>query len=240
MMGHSLAQWQKRVQDLLRVVNEQDFTTTQITEVGIEPALVEYSTVRSRRLVVEVAGAGTPWLALPASWVDGYSSLVSVEYPARQDPPVLLDSQSWRITSAPDDVDETVILLDRSPSASEYVRLAFTATWPKPTADPATDRIDDVGYEACCALAASLCCVSKLGEVARSKHASVPTDWTPTRDQAGDLTAAAVSYRRTYERLLGLPPDGAAGRGQESTSAPAWAAFDFDPSHNSLFHGGRR
>lgn len=238
-MGRALTEWQAKVAALVRDAGHADFSTGQITTVGIAPALAQFSVDRPLLRHAEAAGSDSPYVELPTGWLSGFSSLSSVEYPARANPPTLLDARSWQVVRSPDDVTVEQLLLDRTPVVGQHVRFAFTTRWPLPTETATDDLVDEVSFEAVAALAASFCCTSMLGQAARSDHSTLPTDWTGTRDRAGELAEAAKAYRASYDRFLGL--DDAGGSGDKaSASAPAWGSYDLDPSRGSLFHGGRR
>ncbi len=203
-------------------------------------------------MATEVAGAASSYLDLPEGWLPGFSSLTDVEFPARQNPPRNLDSLSWRITRDPSDIDVQQILLAHTPAVGQYVRLFFTAPWPMPTGatgfdpdDPMADLIDDLGFEAVAALAASFCCLSLAGEAGRARWGSLPTDAagreSGSQDRTQRLLTLARAYRDTYDRFIGIG-SGGDGRGSDDGGShlPASGSFDFDPSYGSIFHGGRR
>lgn len=238
-MGHTLDQWQAKVAELVRDASSVDLTASQIVTVGLSPAIAKFSTDRPRTMATEVAGAGSSYFPLPAGWLPGFSSLTGVEFPARQNPPIDLDGQSWRITR--DSVDITlqrILLLDRRPAVGQYVRLYFTAPWPTPTATASDDLIDDLAFEAVSALAASFCCVSLAGEAGRGRYGTLPTDTNQGQansDRVARLRSLAEMYRSSYDSYVGIGTD-ASGSGH----APASGSLDFDASWTSLFHGGRR
>lgn len=241
-MGHTIAEWRAKVLDLVRDASSKDLSTAQAETVGIRPALAQYSVDRPRELVVEQAGTASPYLSLPAGWVSGVSRLVSIEYPARANPPNYLDAQSWSVVRSVANVAVEQILLDRTPAASEYVRFRFTGAWPYPSATAVDDLVDDVAYEAVTALAASFCEISLASEAARSRSGALPTDFADGRDRHRSLLEAASRHRAVYDRFLGLATEGSGGDGGRAgaPSAPASGRFDLDPSRLSLFHGGRR
>ncbi len=237
-MGHTLDEWQAKVGELVRDAGSVDLTASQIVTVGLAPALAEYSKDRPRAMAAEVAGAGSSYIDIPDAWLAGFSSLTGVEFPARQNPPNVLDSQGWFITRDPVDIDVHTILLAHTPAVGQYVRLFFTAPWPLPTGTADDDPIDALAYEAVAALAASLCCLSLAGESARARWGSLPTD-TAGEARTQRLLALAQAYRDTYDRFIGIGR-GAAGESGESSNLPASGSLDFDPSFDSIFHGGRR
>lgn len=238
-MGHKLHEWTTKVAHLIRDAAGKDINV-DLEIVGLRPAFAQFSTDRPYELVVESVGAGSSYFDLPLGWVEGVSSLASVEYPARANPPSRLDDVSWRIVrKTTDPTVKQVLLLDRSPTASEYVWFTFSAPWPYPDNDETTDQISDIGFEAVGALAASFCLTSLAAEAARSRSASIPTNYVDGARRAQTLVDAAATYRDVYNRFLGLATS-ADGGGTESTVAPAHGRFDFDPSYASLYHGGRR
>lgn len=239
-MGHTLTEWQAKVSALVRDAGNADFSTAQITTVGIAPAVAQFCVDRPLVRWAEIAGAASPYLALPTGWLAGFSALASVEFPARANPPAMLDAQAWQIVRSPSNVAVEQLLLTSTPAVGQYVRVSFTARWPMPTATAGDDLIDDIAYEAVAALAASFCCTSMVGQAARSQHATIPSDWTDSRSRAGELLEAAKAYRATYDRFLGLDDSGAGAGGDGGSSPPAWGSYDLDPSRGSIFHGGRR
>lgn len=237
-MGKTIEQWRDRVEELLRDANNVDVSTTQIDEAGIRPALGQYSVDRPYEDVSEAAGAGSSHLDLPAGWVDDFSRVAAVEYPARNTPPDYLDDQAFRIVRDPDDVTSKVLLLDGyTPSASQYVRIEYTRPWPFPDADASTDLVDEVAFNAVTALAASFVCTHLAASAARARDGALPTDFV-TDERARWLKDLAASWRAVYDSFLGRTTG--SGPGGSGSTAPVSRRFDYDPGSLSLFHGGRR
>lgn len=239
-MSHSIDQWVNKVAHLLRDVGAKDQGHSQIETVGLEPAFAQYSIDRPRVLIREAAGTGSAYLDLPEEWIAEYSTLLGVEYPARQDPPSDLDSQSWRFVRSTADVDVEQLLLDRSPAAAQFVRLRFTAPWPYPTSDADGDPTSAVAFEAVSALAASFCLVSMAAETSKGRMASLPTNYVDGTERSRSLLEAASRYEGVYDRFMGLKPSNADSGAAAPAGGPAYGSFDLDPSRDSLFHGGRR
>lgn len=231
-MGSTLAQWRDRIEALVRDSSNVDVSTSQVDEVGIGPALAQFSIDRPRQVVEQGAGAGSAYLALPASWSAGHSDLLAVEYPTGDNPPTLLDEQSWRLVRDPDDVNTTVIALHGLTAAvGNNYRLTYTAPWPTPDADAATDLIDSVSFVAVTSLAASFLLNHLAAEAARQRDGAIDSDFVSGDDRHRTLLDTARAYRETYDGLLGR---GATGAG------PVSRRMDYDPARSSLFHGGRR
>lgn len=230
-MGQPLTAWQNKVALLIRDAANKDLPAPEILTVGIRPAIAQYTIDRPRLVTVELAGAGSAYLDLPAGWLSGFSRLDAVEHPARQNPPLLLDGRSYRVVRDPSDVSVEQILLDRSVATGEYTRLTFTAPWPVPTSDAADDPIDSVAFEAVTALAASFCETSLASEAARSRSGALPTDFTDGRERARNLSDAAKTHRAVYNAFLGIVTD------FEGDLEPSVSVNDFASLRYSRYDG---
>lgn len=240
-MGRSMEAWKAKVSQLLANRGERDIDSPTLEAVGIRPAFAQFSADRPYENVVEIEGAGSAYIDLPNGWVDGVSSLRAVEHPARRNPPAILDATSWSVVRDPADVSLKRILLDRTPVATQYVRLTFTGPWPIPTSDPAVDVLNELAFEAVAALAASFCCVHLQAEAARSRAGALPSDFSDGRERAQRLNEAAKAFRSLYDAFLGMgaaleSESGSPGGGR----SPAWGSYDLDPQYSSLYHGGRQ
>lgn len=236
-MGRTLEEWQGQIGTVARDAGV-DLSPQQITAVGLLPAINLFSIDRPRDLVVEQAGTGSAYLALPSGWVPGFSRISWIEYPARQNPPRMIDDQAWQLTRSPTDVTvERILLLEAVPAASEWVRFGFTAPWPTPTASASVDQVDDVAFHAVTALAASYCLTHLAAETARSRSGALPTNFVDGSQRTRDLRDVAKELRSVYDRFLGrVSTMDPSNTGPGPVSKP----FDFDPSYLTLFHGRRR
>lgn len=232
-MGHTVAQWRDKTARLLRDVEQNSFSAGEIDETGIRPALAEHSTNRPQVLVVEIQGTNTDTYDLPAGWLPGFSHLERVEFPARQSPPIWLDTQSWNLVRKTGSLGTEQIQLDRKVGPNDYVRWWFTAPWPFPTDTAGDDPLDDYGFEAVTALAASLCCTALSVQAARRRQGTLSGDLAAD-NRPDQLQTVARTYRAVYLRYLGIDDT------SPSTVGPASASMDFDPQYWSMFHGGRQ
>lgn len=239
-MGHTLGEWTAKVSKLIRDVAGKD-VSVDLEDVGLRPALAQFSTDRPYELVVEAPGVGSSYFDMPEGWVEGVSHLSGVEFPARRNPPEPLDGQSWTTVRDPTDTTSKQILLrDHVPVAGQFVWFTFSAPWPYPTNDVDDDTISAIGFEAVAALAASFCLTGLAAEAARGYAASFPTNLVDGTQRAATLMEAAKRYEGVYNRFLGLASTSGAGQAAASSSPPAHGRYDLDPSFASLFHGGRR
>lgn len=201
-MGHTLDEWIGKVGELLKDFAGVDLDTSDIESLGLRPAFVEHSANHPREVTTEVAGAGSGYFDLPDLWEAGRSYLTEVEYPARQTTVQVIDSRHYTVTRSIADVDvEQIRLRYLTPTASQYVRFTFAASWPFPAEDEADDALDDSGFEAVSQLAAAYCCESLQAEAARDRSAAMPTDLASGTDRGPRLAIAAERFRESYKRL---------------------------------------
>lgn len=238
-MGQTLQAWIDRVENIVKDTASVDVSDVQA--VGVDPAIALYSIDRPRTVVVEAAGDGTAYLDLPSTgdgWVTGFSRVERIEYPARDNPPRYLDRQAWQLTRSTADVTvEQIVLLEETPSSSEYVRIEFTTAWPTPTATASVDQIDSVGFHAVTHLAASFCLHHIANEAARSRGGALPTQFVDGTNRARELRDQAKELRAVYDAYLGRTAGGGDSGG---SNRPVSRTFDFDPAYHTVFHGRRR
>lgn len=203
-MGHALDEWGGKVAELLKDFAGVDLDQSEIEVVGLRPAFAEHSANSPRVAVVEVAGAGSGYFALPGGWEPGRSFLTEVEYPARNNPPTILDPKYYTIAhSIADPTVDRILLRYLTPTVSQFVRFSYTASWPFPTTDADDDLLDDAQFEAVSALAAAYCCDSLASEAARDRSAAMPSDFSAGTDRNPRLVVVAEHFRETYRRLSG-------------------------------------
>lgn len=95
-------------------------------EQSIREALENYSRVLPYVVVTDVAGDGATYdLTLPGTYIDGFSRFTTIEYPAGQRVPAYLPSDAWVIYRTASALK--LRLRDDTPSATESVRLTYTA-----------------------------------------------------------------------------------------------------------------
>lgn len=204
-MGHTIDQWRAKVAHLVRDASGRDLSPVQIDEAGLAPAFADLATDYPYRTTVEVTSTGTAFLEAPAGWVRGRSRITGIEYPIGENPPSALDPVSWTVVRSPGDVAvDNVLLLDDTIPNGAMARVSFEApSWPFPD-DATADVIDDVGFEAVCALATAKCLYTLGAEAARKVSASLPTNVVGGTGRVSDLMEIAKRFESTYQRLLGL------------------------------------
>jgi len=123
-MAKTLADFRTRLDLLLK-----DLAVALVTadkDAALHQAATFYSNDRPNLTVVDITGAGSFDLTLPALWQEGFSKIKFVEYPYEADnqEPQLLDRDQWAIYQKP--TAKVLRLLDETPSANETVRVTYT------------------------------------------------------------------------------------------------------------------
>lgn len=217
-MGRSLAAWSTQVLSLVRDSGALDVPGGDEVELGIRPAVAQYSIDRPRYTAVDLAASGRylPYPTAVQGWDVGMSSVVQIEAPAGQTPPAVLLDSVWQTTRDPV-TPATARILVPSDVAGRTCRVVFTTSWPMPTADPAVDLISDVAWSAVTSLAAAMVLTALSTEAARDRMGSLPSDFVDGSDRSRNLLDAAAALRVVYNTFIGL---GTAGAG---TATPASA-----------------
>lgn len=210
-------------------------------DLAIQNAVREYSVDRPDLIVEDEAGNDTPFLALTllASWVNDWSRIERIEYPAyavsATHRPIFLDPTSDWDTSYRTAATRYLRFVAHSPATGETVRITYTA--PRVLSTTA-DTIIPVEKNAVLDLAASYACRMLATEAAQSVDSDVRSDSTNYRDMQLRLKQQEEMWRAGYERMM--------GKGKDAAPLAAAVLRDYDPApvgqprRRWLTHGGRR
>ncbi|HQV45030.1 MAG TPA: hypothetical protein PK478_01995 [Nitrospira sp.] len=93
---------------------------------AVRQSLAQYDVDVPRSIIVDITGDGSAYdFALPAGFVDGASRVLSIEYPAGEQSPVMLDPS--RLTIYRTASTSTLRFLDMTPGSGIVARLSFSA-----------------------------------------------------------------------------------------------------------------
>lgn len=174
-----------------------------------------------------------------SSWVEGFSRIEEIEYPAitvaDDEVPVYLDDEDWR-----DDYwaggTRYLFLPNHSPAATETMRIKYTIpyTW---TGSPDQTNTPTQDFYAICNLAAGLCCQSIAAKYSRSSDSTMAADSVNHMTRAQEFARRAREFIGFYNEHMGLGDDGsafqpAAGDFVDLDTAPGWPI-----GRDYLFHG---
>lgn len=204
-MGQTLSTWTGQVQNLILDGAGVDVDLLQVVDVGVVPALAQFSIDKPRWTAVDITASGR-YLPLPASaagWVEGFSTIISIDAPAGQTPPDRLLDSDWELTRDPATPATPRVLLPAA-NAGDLCRVVFTTSWPTPDHLAGTDLLGPVPFQAVTALAAAMVCASMASLAARDRQGALPTDFVDGSDRARQLLDAAQAWRTVYQTFIGL------------------------------------
>jgi len=168
---------------------------------AIDAALEKYSGHRPKELVADLAGADSRDLDLPASYVDGFSTITAVEYPIGEVEPSLVDADDRRLYRDPAGIK--LRLFDIEVPVGESVRLTYTA--PRFEADIVPGDGDAV---AC--LAASICLRTLAAIYGQTSDPTIQADVVNYRSKADEFRRLADALEERYRTHLGIDKNGSA------------------------------
>ena len=197
---------------------------------AIAAAVAKYGQDRPRVVVADVTGNGTPFYVLVGSgavlsaWADQSSVIEHIEYPAAavgadHVPTYLSRQDDWQEDYR--DASKTYLrLLSVSPSASETLRITYTAPH---THTSVTDTVPSADLEALYDLAAHYACLTLGTKMAGSSDSVISADSVNYRDSQLRYRQQAQDWLASYNRRMGIATgDGAsAGGGKGGASAVA-------------------
>lgn len=102
----------------------QEFTAFQIED-AFRESLTRYESDVPRLIIEDLAGTGSAYDFALTGWVDRFSAIERVEYPAGRRPALYLEATDWDIYRT---VDTTKLRLQLiTPGSTETVRVTYTA-----------------------------------------------------------------------------------------------------------------
>lgn len=206
---------------------------------AINSALALHSKHRPLEKVEDVAGTGGFDYALSdlEYWADGFSRIVTVEYPVDDtspDPSVLVEGDDWAIYRKP--AGQVLRFLAATPETDETIRVTYTARQSFNEDDVCSvAEADDSAVQK---LAASLFCRILAAAYAQDQDSTIQADSVDHGSKRREYEAQAGKYRTEYDEHMGL------GKAKDGTLKAACATQDWDTKPPSgwdwLTHPNRR
>lgn len=170
---------------------------------AIGAAVKTYSQHRPRIVVEDEDGNGgfDYLLTLLTDWSEGFSVIKSVEYPVddTSETADILADDAWQIYQKP--AGKCLRFLEDKPTATEDIRIAYTALH---TCTDAACTVQAIDEEAVQTLAAANFCDMLAAYYAQTRDGLIQADSVDHKSQAGEYAARARTYRKFYEEHLGL------------------------------------
>lgn len=207
----------------------------KLTEPGDYDAFIEavlkgrYSQDRPLVKAADYAGDGSTYqLTLPAGtgtpavygWIDGFSSIVSVEYPTGDRPQTFLDPRDYAI----DFISATtkkLILTDTTPGTGKTLRMRYTTQRVAEADVMATDA------DAFCKLAAAACCRALASYYAQTSDSTISADAINYRSKSQEYTSLAKEYEKAYGEHMGSADTPVTPGGQINWDSRLQAGYDY-------------
>ncbi len=197
---------------------------TRITE----QSRMRFSKDKPRELVFDITGNGTSLYTLTAiatGWVNKFSQVTTLEYPANQQTPVFLQQEKWSIYR-PDNTNEKLKLYQDAPTASQTMRLNYTVPH---TLTNATSTIEDNDLELFAILAAHYAAQAMVSDLLQENRSNLNADSTDFSQKQNDMQALA-------DKLLAKYTDAVKGKtGTVPSFKTALQDYDIFPSYGGGF-----
>lgn len=179
-----------KVKDDSGKLSDPDDLTSACTE-----ALNRYSKARPLEVVVDIPGAGTHDVDLPTDWIEGFSSIIQVEYPVDQVPARIIERRFCQLYAAP--TGKKLRIWTINPTAAEMVRQTYTILHSE-------DSVPVVDLEAVANLAASICLRQLAAAFGQTSDSTIQADTVNYRSKADEFRRLADSFEGLYKSHLGI------------------------------------
>lgn len=175
-------------------------TTAQIDRAIVE-AVKRYTRVRPIEAVQDYPGDGATYdFALPTGWVPDLSTVRSLEYPAGQRAPSLLEEDEWQFYRSSTSVMK-IRLKAITPSAGQTLRV----TWTKPhLVDVSGSTIASQDEEAVANLAAAIGLRELAAHYANTVDPSIAGDTVNYRSKSSEYLKLASELETQYREHMGI------------------------------------
>jgi len=192
---------------------------------AMNSALALHSKHRPREIVEDIIGYGGFDYALSGLeyWSDGFSRVISVEYPVGDtspEPNMLEEGDDWSIYRKPS--GEVLRFLEHTPDTDESIRVTYTARHGFDQDDVCSvAEADDSAVQK---LAAALYCRILAAAYAQSQDSTIQADSVDHSSKRREYEAQAKKYREEYDEHMGI------GKAGDRSLKPACATQDWDIS----------
>jgi len=251
-MLYYLTQFNTQVDVNLQGVAASEVSSDDRDEKIVE-ALLDYSRQKPKRITIEITGdagqyypicdvsedggwAGTSG-SLYAEWVEGFSQVLEIEYPAADisldEDPEYLHRYGWDDNFRDANNDRWLWFVYDAPSTTETFRVRYTTPYIF-SGSPTGVNLPRQDFYAVCQKAASLCCsllATRYGQFTRSTYDIESINYLT---KAEEYRREAANFQTEYERRLGIPRLGRSRAGGIVRRLPVKSSLH--GSRGTLFH----
>jgi len=220
-MGADLRELDNLVTDLLR----EDAALIKPDEElrAIAMAVYRFSKDNPREVTDDISADGGYSYTLPDLWVDGFSRIISVEYPAGEQDPAFLEECDYGIYD--DGSTKKLRFWNFSATSGYTIRLKFTTTW---TVTTSATTIEDKDAVAVANLAASICLRQLANHYAQTSKPSLDVDVIDYSRKSVEVTMLADVLENVYRDYMGIPRIGARAKEGAAPISAASLSKDLD------------
>lgn len=168
-------------------------------DTAIIQALKSYSKDNPDQKTVNIIGNGSSDYSLPASWVDDFSDVISIEYPINDIPANLLDDRSFQIYQTT--TENKIRLLDDKPSVTESFNLKFTIPRLIGTIPP-------THTESFSWLATAFCFIKLSNLYSHATDSSLSISELNATEKSNQYSKRAEDLIKLYKDFMGITLDG--------------------------------
>ena len=228
-MTFAIPAFEEQVNYLLSVDNGE--LDTAARKANIKSAIERYSRDTPDEVTADVTGDGGKYYPVAAnltSWSEGFSRILSIEYPAQaisaDDTPQYIAAGDWDDDYWASSV-RYLFLPNHAPAATETMRIRYLAPY---TLTSNAYDIPPIDFNAVCHLATSLCCQAIATKYARTSDSTLSADSVDHAGRSERFRQQAREWMKLYEEHIGLiksaSGDGGADGGRDN---PASDVIDF-------------
>lgn len=223
-MAVDLAGFKVRIGNVLQDVSSFIATSAGAEmEQGIRNALEQFGRDVPREVIADITGDGATYdLTLPDTYLDGYSGITTIEYPAGERFPTILDSTAWSLYRTESTL--RLRLLAATPTLGSTVRITFTGMHTIDDLDSATvTTIPAYSTEAFTLLATAQCLYILASRFLHEQEDTLNLDTVDRGSRTDQARRLANDLMKQYRELIGESSEGAL--------RPASGMVDWDSSY---------
>lgn len=206
----------------------------------VKTAVERYSHDAPEKITEDVSGDGGKYYAISglASWIEGFSQVASIQYPAKavsaDEQPQYLEPEDWDDDYRDGSNVRYLYFPNHAPASGESARVTYTTTYQLSSEAYAIPPGD---FFAVCNLAAHFSCMALATKYARTNDTSINADSVDHGGRSGRFLEAARRFERSYLEHMDMTGSDA------SKERPAGEFVDWDtmpsPNRRYLFRGER-
>ena len=206
----------------------------------IHTAVERYSHDAPEMITEDVTGDGGRYYPVSglASWVEGFSQIQSIQYPAKavsaDEIPQWLEPEDWDDNYRDASDVQYILLPNHSPAATETFRVTYSTVYER-TSDAYSTPTSD--FFAICNLAAHFTCMALATKYARTNDSTINADSVDHGGRSGRFRDMARTFEKSYLEHMDM------AHGDSSRERPSGEFVDWNTSppgnRRYLFHGSR-